>query len=146
MMIILRQESDYTRELSHSGIKNILIFGMIDIISIIIGILYSILLNQSMLFVTLAIFIFNILVIGSNFIELYKTIQNNELGHINEMIYSDKYATLDLNLEDVYATTRRICEINGKIKEMISSIQKFGISIPIYTIILILSKILLGGV
>lgn len=144
MMIILRQESDKTRELSKDGIKNILIFGITDIISILIGTLYSVILNQSILFITLAIFIFNILVIGSNFIELYRTIQNNGLRHINEMIYGNKYATLDLNLEDVYATTRKICEINGKIKEMILSIQKFGISIPIYTAILLLGGILLG--
>lgn len=44
---------------------------------------------------------------------------HNLTREVNNMVYSDQYANLNLNLEDVYAMTRAASRVNGVLEEKI---------------------------
>ena len=51
--------------------------------------------------------------------KLREQIMHNLTREVNNMVYSDQYANLNLNLEDVYAMTRAASRVNGILEEKI---------------------------
>lgn len=54
-----------------------------------------------------------------DYYKLREQIMHNLTREVNNMVYSDQYANLNLNLEDVYAMTRAASRVNGVLEEKI---------------------------
>ncbi len=54
-----------------------------------------------------------------DYYKLREQIMHNLTREVNNMVYSDQYANLNLNLEDVYAMTRAASRVNGILEEKI---------------------------
>lgn len=54
-----------------------------------------------------------------DYYKLREQIMHNLTREVNNMVYSDQYANLNLNLEDVYAMTRAASKVNGVLEEKI---------------------------
>lgn len=119
MMIILRQTSERTMELSQRAIKRFIICLIISILCTIAVAVLAAIFWIKYLICPIVYLIMHWGFFLWDYYKLRDQIAHNLTREVNNMVYSDQYANLNLNLEDVYAMTRAASRVNGILEEKI---------------------------
>lgn len=119
MMIILRQTSERTAELSQKAIKRFIICLIVSILCTAAVVALSAIFWIRYMICPIVYLIMHWIYLLWDYYKLREQIMHNLTREVNNMVYSDQYANLNLNLEDVYAMTRAASKVNGVLEEKI---------------------------